>query len=129
MKVDLEEARKIFEKLKTLTERKFDLTEPRLAAGVGFALCDEVKKLRWWEKHGQRLRNAIAKMDETAISDQGLEDAPGKMKDEVEKLREIKKLVEKLCVSWTDFPSVSPEEWLIRERLRQALKELEEPHE
>ena len=50
-----------------------------------------VEKLRWWETHGQNLRNAIAEMDETAMSDQDLENAPIKMK---KKLEVWKKLVE-----------------------------------
>ena len=103
--IDLEEARKVFEGLKLFGEID--------AKATGFALITEVERLRkelttfyqqdnqehrliaqierleWWKEHGQKLRNAIAEMDNSATTDQEIEKAPLKMKDELKRLREL----------------------------------------
>ena len=74
---------------------KQDNQEHRLIAkierleGERDTLKEEVERLRWWKEHGQKLRNAIAEMDKSATTDQKIEKAPLKMKDELKGLREL----------------------------------------
>ena len=52
-------------------------------------LIAQIERLEWWKEHGQKLRNAIAEMDNSATTDQEIEKAPLKMKDELKRLREL----------------------------------------
>ena len=54
-------------------------------------LIAQIERLEWWKEHGQKLRNAIAEMDNSATTDQEIEKAPLKMKDELKRLRELGK--------------------------------------